>query len=98
VLEQAVAFAEGVKLDREAIDRLVDAVIASREGSLANRRAVRQDADGEQHVRLLGSCRGNVAEVARQLGMTRVDRYPPHKSRKPHAAWPPRACTIDVVL
>jgi DNA-binding NtrC family response regulator len=71
VLEQAVAFADGVRLDRDAIDRAVDAVIAAREDSLANRRAAKQSADREQLVRLLGSCRGNVAEVARQLGMTR---------------------------
>jgi DNA-binding NtrC family response regulator len=71
VLAQAVAFAEGVRLDRDAIDRAVEAVIAAREDSLANRRAAKRSADRDQLVRLLASCRGNVAEVARQLGMTR---------------------------
>jgi DNA-binding NtrC family response regulator len=71
VLEQAVAFASDAKLDRAAIDRAVEAVIAAREDSLANRRAARENADREQLIRLLSSCRGNVAEIARQLGMTR---------------------------
>jgi DNA-binding NtrC family response regulator len=71
VLEQAVAFSEGVKLRRDAIERAIESVIAAREDSLANRRAAKQSADRAQLVRLLGSCRGNVAEVARQLGMTR---------------------------
>jgi DNA-binding NtrC family response regulator len=71
VLTQAVAFAEGAKLDRGEIQRAVEAVIAAREDSLVNRRAEKRSADREQLIRLLGSCRGNVAEVARQLGMTR---------------------------
>jgi two-component system response regulator PilR (NtrC family) len=71
VLEQAVAFADGVKIGRDAVERAVEAVIAAREDSLANRRAAKQSADRAELVRLLGACRGNVAEVARQLGMTR---------------------------
>lgn len=71
VLEQAIAFADGAKLGRDTIERAVEAVIAAREDSLANRRAAKQSADRAQLVQLLGACRGNVAEVARQLGMTR---------------------------
>lgn len=71
VLVQAVAFADGPRIDRDAIDRAVEAVIAAREDSLAHRRAEKQSADREQLIRLLGSCRGNIAEIARQLGMTR---------------------------
>jgi DNA-binding NtrC family response regulator len=71
VLEQALAFAVGARLGRDEIERAVEAVIASREDSLESRRAARQSAEREQLVRLLGTCRGNVAEVARQLGMTR---------------------------
>jgi DNA-binding NtrC family response regulator len=71
VLVQAVAFADGPRIDRDAIDRAVEAVIAAREDSLAHRRAEKQSADRDQLIRLLGSCRGNIAEIARQLGMTR---------------------------
>ncbi len=71
VLVQAVAFANGGRIDREELDGSVQAVIAAREGSLANRRAAKQSADRDQLIRLLASCTGNVAEVARQLGMTR---------------------------
>ena len=71
VLEQALTFAEGARLDRDAIERAASAVIASREDSLESRRAARHSAEREQLVQLLGSCRGNIAEIARQLGMTR---------------------------
>ena len=71
VLVQAVAFASSAKIDRDEIHRAVEAVISAREGSLVNRRAEKQSADRHQLIRLLGSCHGNVAEVARQLGMTR---------------------------
>lgn len=71
VIEQAVAFAEGGRLDRGEIERAVSAVIAAREDSLAHRRAERDCAEREQLVRLLAAHGGNVAEVARQLGMTR---------------------------
>ncbi len=71
VLEQALTFAAGVRLGRDEIERAVEAVIASREDSLESRRAARQSAEREQLVRLLAACHGNVAEVARQLGMTR---------------------------
>jgi transcriptional regulator of acetoin/glycerol metabolism len=60
-----------VRLGRDEIERAVEAVIASREDSLESRRAARQSAEREQLVRLLAACHGNVAEVARQLGMTR---------------------------
>ena len=71
VLEHAVAFAKSARLGRDDVDRAFEEVIAAREESLANRRAAKQSADRAQLVRLLGDCRGNVAEVARQLGMTR---------------------------
>jgi DNA-binding NtrC family response regulator len=71
VLELAVAFADDAKIGRAVIERAVEAVISAREDSLANRRAAKRSADRAQLVRLLGSCSGNVAEVARQLGMTR---------------------------
>jgi two-component system C4-dicarboxylate transport response regulator DctD len=71
VLEHAVAFAKSGRLARDDVDRAFEEVIAAREESLANRRAAKQSADRAQLVRLLGDCRGNVAEVARQLGMTR---------------------------
>ncbi len=71
VLVQAVAFADGPRINRDAIDRAVEAVISAREDSLAHRRAEKQTADRDQLIRLLGSCRGNIAEIARQLGMTR---------------------------
>ncbi len=71
VLVQAVAFADGGRIDRDEIDDAVHAVIAAREDSLANRRVAKLSADRDQLIRLLASCTGNVAEVARQLGMTR---------------------------
>ena len=71
VLIQAVAFADGAKIDRDEIQRAIEAVIAAREDSLVNRRAEKRSADSVQLTRLLGACHGNVAEVARQLGMTR---------------------------
>jgi two-component system response regulator HydG len=71
VLFQAAAFADGPKIDRSEVERAVEAVIAAREDSLAHRRAEKTRADREQLIRLLSSCRGNIAEIARQLGMTR---------------------------
>lgn len=71
VLVQAVAFADGRRLDRDALDRAVRTVIAARENSLAHRRAAKHSAEREQLIQLLGTCQGNVAEIARRLGMTR---------------------------
>jgi len=70
-MTQAVAYASGPRIDREDLDHAIETVIASREGSLANRRAAKQSADRDELVRLLVDCRGNVAEIARRLDMTR---------------------------
>ena len=71
VIEHAVAFSKGPKLGRDAVDRAFEEVIAGREESLANRRAAKQNEDRAQLVRLLEACSGNIAEVARRLGITR---------------------------
>jgi DNA-binding NtrC family response regulator len=71
VMMQAVAYAQGPRIDRDDLDLAIETVIASREESLANRRAAKQSADRDELIKLLTECRGNVAEIARRLDMTR---------------------------
>lgn len=71
VLVQAAAYATERLVGREQIDRAFDAVIASREDSLSNRRAEKVDADRRKLVELLDSCGGNIAEMGRRLDLTR---------------------------
>jgi DNA-binding NtrC family response regulator len=71
VIVQAVAFATGSRIDRAGIERAIEAVIAAREDSLASRRAEKESAERAELVRLLALHHGNVAEIARQLGLTR---------------------------
>jgi len=70
-MTQAVAYAQGPRIDRNDLDFAIETVIASRQESLANRRAAKQSADRDELVKLLTECRGNVAEIARRLDMTR---------------------------
>jgi DNA-binding NtrC family response regulator len=71
VVEQAVAFATGPRIEREEIDRALDAQIAARANSVANRRAAKEDADREELIRVLAESKGNLAEAARRMRMTR---------------------------
>ncbi len=71
VLEQAVAFGQGARVDREEIERAVEWVIANREDSLSNRRAGRHNADRQRLIELLDACGGNIAEMGRRLNLTR---------------------------
>jgi DNA-binding NtrC family response regulator len=71
VLVQAAVFATEKLIGREDIDRAFAAVLASREDSLSNRRAEKQDADRRRLIELLDSCGGNIAEMGRKLDLTR---------------------------
>jgi DNA-binding NtrC family response regulator len=71
VLVQAAAFATEKLVGREEIERAFDAVLASREDSLSNRRAEKQSADRQRLIELLDACGGNIAEMGRRLDLTR---------------------------
>jgi DNA-binding NtrC family response regulator len=71
VVEHAVAFAASPRIEREEIDRSLEALIAARAGSVANRRAAKDDSDREELIRVLAESKGNLAEAARRLQLTR---------------------------
>ncbi|MBW2240946.1 MAG: sigma-54-dependent Fis family transcriptional regulator [Deltaproteobacteria bacterium] len=71
VLEKAVAFAGGRIVSGTAIREALHAVVCQQHEGLLQRRAARHVAQRDELIDLLDLCGGNMAEMARRLGMTR---------------------------
>jgi DNA-binding NtrC family response regulator len=71
VLEKALAYAGGRVVSGAAIREAIRAVVCQQHEGLLQRRAARHAAEREELVDLLDQCGGNMAEMARRLGMTR---------------------------
>lgn len=71
VLEKAVAYAGGRVISGAAIREALRAFVCQQHEGLLQRRAARHAAEREELIDLLDQCGGNMAEMARRLGMTR---------------------------
>ncbi len=71
VLDRAVAWSGGGAVTASAMAEALRLVATQRHEGLARRRAARQVEEREELIALLDTCGGNVAEMARRLGLTR---------------------------